>query len=222
MQAIERMTYSNDWLTIVIVSCFILLAVAKSLNEAKFREFLVLAFNDSQILKPKKDKRNNQSMSMVLFAIQLLSVSVFLFMACQTWGVYDTLEPFILFVRIFIFLGLFVGVKYFVEKVVGVLFVIEESIEQYHQKKLAYRNYFGFLLLPINCLFIYTFEPTKWVFWITGGVILILNVVSLIIIFRRNENIIYNNPFYFILYLCALEIAPYLILFKIIGLNTGT
>ena len=196
--------------------------VAKSLNEVRFRDFLVLAFNDRQVLKSRKDKKHGRSINLLLFAVQLLMVALFVYLGLARWGVYEGLSPIILYVRVLLFFGLFVGVKYFIEKMMGVLFEIEEPMERYHDKKLAYRNYIGLILLPVNALLIYAFEPAKIVFWIMGCIILILNLGSLFNIFKRNENIIYDNPFYFILYLCALEIAPYLILFKIIVPQTGT
>jgi len=73
--------------------------------------------------------------------------------------------------------------------------------------------------LPINVLLLYAITPTKWLLIISIGLIILINSVGLVTTFKNHQKLILNNLFYFILYLCALEIGPYLILYKIIAKN---
>ncbi|WP_304138277.1 DUF4271 domain-containing protein [Mesonia mobilis] len=45
--------------------------------------------------------------------------------------------------------------------------------------------------------------------------LVLTNIFSLLLIYRKNQSLITGNWFYFILYLCTLEIAPYFILYKV-------
>lgn len=46
-------------------------------------------------------------------------------------------------------------------------------------------------------------------------VTLVINAIALFYSYKTNRKLIITNFFYFILYLCALEISPYIILYKV-------
>ena len=72
------------------------------------------------------------------------------------------------------------------------------------------------VLLPICMAFIYIWEPSLIALYICIGLVLLMNFISVVSIYRKNQQFILSRWFYFILYLCALEIGPYFILYKLI------
>ena len=44
---------------------------------------------------------------------------------------------------------------------------------------------------------------------------IVINAIALFYSYKTNGKLIITNFFYFILYLCALEISPYIILYKV-------
>ncbi len=215
MQALERSLISNDWITLVLVACLVLLAIARLAYESKFVDFGELPISEKYLLKGSKDIQFEHPFNLLLFTVQFLSVSLFIFLVGQQYGLFSEIGPFVGYVRVTLVYVVFVSIKFFIERSLGVLFKGEDYLNTYQFYKLSYRSYFGLLLIPVNALFVYGFEPSLLVLQIIIGIFLILNLISLFNTFRRYEKLIFNNLFYFILYLCALEIAPYFILFKL-------
>lgn len=199
----------------MLVGCLVLIAVARVAYESKFVDFSELPLNEKYLLKSSKDIQFEHPFNLILFTVQFLSVSLFLFLVAQKYELFTSLTPLVGYIRIALVYVVFVSLKFFTERTLGVLFKGENQFNTYQFYKLSYRSYFAFLLLPVNALFVYAVEPSLLVYKIIIGFIFVFNLVSLFRTFRRYEKLIFNNLFYFILYLCALEIAPYFILYKL-------
>ncbi|MEH6408357.1 MAG: DUF4271 domain-containing protein [Leeuwenhoekiella sp.] len=220
MEAVERIILNNDWTTLILVSCLLLLAVVKLAYESYFIDFIELVVNQKYLIKSSQEIKFENPFNLLLFTVQLLSISLFLFIVAEDFSLLNNTTPSsLLFLRVFLFYSLFIGVKYLTEKMAAVLFNGEKEVEIYHYHKLVYRNYFAILLIPVNALLIYTFEPDPLAIKIIIGVLLLLNGVSLFNTLKKYEKLIYSHLFYFILYLCAFEIAPYFILFKLLSID---
>ncbi|NQV78269.1 MAG: DUF4271 domain-containing protein, partial [Lutibacter sp.] len=64
-------------------------------------------------------------------------------------------------------------------------------------------------------LSVYLSEYKGLLFEITFLVFLLVLILRYVLILLNNKKLIFNNLFYFILYLCALEIAPLIIVLKL-------
>src|SRR5690606_28372471 len=111
--------------------------------------------------------------------------------------------------QIFTFLGFFILSKYLTEKIIATSFNIEEFNEQFNLQKVNYRTYIGMLLLPVNAVLFYNSTPHPIVVYSILGLIISGSVYSYLITLKAYQNLIVGKLFYFILYLCTLEIAPY-------------
>ncbi len=216
MEIITREIISTDWITIVIMGCFMLLATARLMNPAGFSEFVMLFNTNKYIVLKQKGNKLSTLFNGVLILIQVLSVSLFLYLCVdvlqwQLEGIDLMLYLKIASLYLFIIIS-----KILVEKIISTIFSIEVLIEEYLFYKVSYRNFLGVILLPFNLLFVYTTKPSKIVLIVIIISLLILNLIVLFSVYKKNENIILNHMFYFILYLCALEIAPYFLLYKFI------
>ncbi|GAA6766170.1 hypothetical protein AAFH68_21100 [Flavobacterium sp. CGRL1] len=119
----------------------------------------------------------------------------------------------ILFIQIATFLLYFILAKYLIEKIVATSFNIDDFVELFNLQKVTYRTYIGVLILPINAiLFYYDNIPTIVPLAIIG-ISLCISLYSYFISIKTYQNVIIGKLFYFILYLCALEIAPYYFLY---------
>lgn len=217
MEIIAREIVSTDWITIVIMVCFALLATAKLMNSVRFSEFVMLFNTNKYVVLNQKGNKLSTLFNGVLILVQVLSVSLFIYLCVDVlqWQS-DNTTDMMLYLKI-ASLYLFVLIcKILIEKIISTIFSIEVLIEDYLFYKISYRNFLGLILLPLNLLFIYTAKPSKIVLIVLAVSLLILNLIVLFSVYKKNENIILNHMFYFILYLCALEIAPYFMLYKLI------
>ena len=215
MQATERIYEYQDWITILFLACFVLLALAKILFPQRFEEFTSLLNSGKFIAFKGKENKAFHAFNILLLSIQAISVSIFLYIIYRFFWEIET-SPMIVFIRIFTAYFCLILIKAGVEKIIGNIFEIDDKIDYYIFQKFSYRNFLSIFLLFASLFLIYTFHPTALIIGLIGGSAIIANAIGLIVIYRRNQSVLSANWFYFILYLCALEIAPYIILYKLI------
>ncbi len=216
MEFITREIASTNWLTILFLICLGLLVAAKGLNALRFYDFMMLFSNNKYIISYQKNNKLSSAFNAILLVLQIASVSLFLFLCFDIFEIEVAPSEITLFFKITIVYGVIVIFKLLVEKIIAAIFSIDDIIDEYLFHKVSYRNFMGVILLPVNIVFVYAFQPTKIIFIVVFVLLVILNLIVLISFYKKNENIIFNHLFYFILYLCALEIAPYFILYKLI------
>ncbi len=204
----ERITGGKDWATILFLLCFVLIAVNRTVFQARFSEFTRLALTD-KYTKIYKDSGNMFSgFTVSFFIIQVIS---FAFLILYLLGYFKITDgtSWIAYIRIFTVISVFILSKYLIEKIIATSFNIEEFNEQFNLHKVNYRTYIGLLLLPVNLILFYNAEPHPVVIYIIIGLVVITSIISYIVSLKIYQNLIANKLFYFILYLCTLEIAPY-------------
>lgn len=210
---LDREMWSVDWAIALFLLSFALLAINRQVFQAKFDEFIKLPISDKYI-KIYKDPSNLKStFAISMFVIQLVSFS---FLILLFLGVNDYLNPYhwIDFVKVANLLMLFVLVKYLLDKIISECFDIQLFADRYNLMKLNYRTYLGVLLLPLSMLMFFQAQMLQIGFWIALGLTVFIHILLFIKMYKSNRKSILGNLFYFILYLCTLEIAPYLILYK--------
>lgn len=151
--------------------------------------------------------------NMMLFAVQVLAVSLFLYYAVQSGPYAVAASAELLFLKICLGYLVFVIVKFLLETAVGRIFRIEPVIDQYLYRKLSYRNVMSIVLFVLVVLFTYTISPDDTLMKIIIGSLIVLNLIMLVYSYWSISGIILKNFFYFILYLCTLEISPYVIVY---------
>ncbi len=211
----ERIIESNDWTTYLLAFCFLLLAAAKYFYPRRFTDLLTLPFSDKYFTLHAKEGTMNHPFNTMLFVVQAITTSIFIYLLFRAFHPISVQENPWLFVQICTVYGVFVLVKFFVEKIVANIFSIDQLIDQYLFQKLSYRNLFAILLLIGNLLFLYSIPtaPVGLVIFAVG--LLLLNAIALFTRYKKYATLISGNFFHFILYLCALEISPYIILYKL-------
>lgn len=214
-ELIPRIVENKDWVTILFVIAFALLVVTKTAFENRFRDFVNLLVND-KYLKIYKDSSNLMSwFTILLFIVQLISMSFFLQLVLSYYG-YTTKTNWVTFVQIFTFLSFFILSKFLIEKIIATSFNIENFTEQFNLFKVSYRTYIGLLLLPVNIIMYYTNIMNSYAIIGVMIMLLIINTVTYLVSLKNYQKLLLSKLFYFILYICALEIAPYYFMYYII------
>lgn len=210
-----RLVENKDWATIVFVVAIALLVLAKSLFENRFNDFIRLIVSDKYFKIYKESAHLVGGFTILLFLINLISISFFTQLVICNFTHADKTD-WVLFVQIFTGFSVFILSKFLIEKIIANIFNIEELIEQFNLQKVNFRTYLGLLLLPITIILYYGGFASNYVFFGIIGVLLIINVLTYVFSLRIYQNLIFSKMFYFILYLCALEIAPYYFIYYLI------
>ncbi len=216
MQAIElhnRIIENKDWATLLFVLCVGIVVVNKTISSVRFSEFTRLAYSDkyTKIYKDTSNLMNGFTVSM--FVLQLLSFSFFTLLVLNQFNIAKKNDS-IIYIQIFTFLAVFILSKYLIEKIIATAFKIEEFNEQFNLLKVNYRIYFGFVLLPINIILYYNPIHSNILFWTLLYALFAINGLTYLLSLKLYQNLLMRKIFYFILYLCTLEIAPYYFIYN--------
>ena len=213
IQLQDRIIESKDWATILFVICVAIIAINKTMSPIRFNEFFRLAYSD-KYTKIYRDSSNLMSgFTISMFVLQLISFSFFILLVLNQFNRAEKTD-LIVYIQIFTFLSVFILSKFLIEKIIATAFKIEEFNEQFNLLKVNYRAYFGFILLPINIILFYNSLDSDWFFWTLLITLFMINITAYLIALKLYQNLVLRKIFYFILYLCTLEIAPYYFIYN--------
>lgn len=211
MQALERVEFSNNWLTLVFVFGIVLLVVLKMLNHQKFFEYSRAFFLKGFIEKKVEERVSFFSgFNIVLFIFSVLGYALFFSYLAElfipkielSFQLYKKITALVFgYFTMFLVLDLFLCH----------LLEIRSELAHFIAAKLEYSYNIALFIFPLLILVTYSFLNI----YVLLSVFIILFILSFVLTFINNKNLIINKLFYFILYICALEIAPLLIIYKI-------
>ncbi|MFM2213862.1 MAG: hypothetical protein RL427_1125 [Bacteroidota bacterium] len=213
-----RVLESRDWATFLFVLSFVLIAITRTVFETRFTDFLRILVSDKYIKVYKDPSHLMSGFTILLFIVQLISYAFFIQLVLSYFH-YASKTDWVIFIRIFTFLFVFILSKFLVEKIVAATFSIEEFTEQLNLQKVSYRTFIALMLLPINIYLFYNNSSSNALLFCAIAVILIINLFTYLISLKIYQNLLISKLFYFILYLCALEIAPYYFIYYLITKN---
>ena len=213
-----RVIENKDWATIFFIVSLLLIVLLKSAFENRFNEFLRLVVSDRYLKIYKETSFLITGFNILLFFINLISLSFFIQLILDHYG-YGSKLDWILFIQIFTFLGIFILSKFLLEKIIGVTFDIEGLMDQFNLHKVSFRTLIGLFLLPITIVLYYNNYTTNGVIITIIIILLVINLLTYLFSLKNYQSLILSKLFYFILYLCALEIAPYYFIYYLITKN---
>lgn len=207
-----RIAENKDWATALFVLAFVIIAFTKSVYENRFEDFMNLIFSD-KYSKVYRDSSNiSSSFTVSLFVVQVISFSFFIQIILSLFG-HASKTDWLLYIQIFTFLIFFILAKYLIEKIIATAFNIEEFVEQFNLQKVTYRTYIGLIILPLSVVLFYYDTISRNILLFLIAIVLIFNILAYLISIKNYQNLIFGKLFYFILYLCTLEIAPYFFMY---------
>lgn len=215
METIVRHTISKDWMTVLLLVVFFLIALTKYLFPERFGHFTKLPFSKNYLKIELKKMTLTTPFQLLLNVIHIISVSLFIFLVLKHLSLLDPETPRINFTQVALGYSIFFTVLYILEKITAEIFKIEPVVYAYVFYKVSFRNYIGLCLFPVNLALIYGLEASLPLLIIVSSAAALFYLSFLFVYYLKHGKFLYTNWFYFILYLCIFEISPYLILFKV-------
>ena len=193
---------SNDSLTTILLVSLLYVIILKRINPTIF---------DQNLSFKKKELKNKISNSLLgIKSIEILYNFLFIsnLSILLTFFKNKNFELFVYY-ELLGFVSIFFVVKIMLDFSIGRLFSISELMKNYIWKKLVYHNSLGILLLLFNFLIAYSIFDGYYMTLISIYISLVFLLFSYCSIYFSMKKVIIKNWFYFILYLCTLEIIPY-------------
>ncbi len=150
-----------------------------------------------------------------LTVFQLINLSLFIYLVTKALlpqGEFTELDQLYFYPLILACLILFAVGKVAIQLTNGFIFNNNKLITEFIYKKLSYLNYSALIMFFANIILTYVTPNSKPVVYLALLLILVVNFIGWILLLRNHQKFLANNIFYFILYLCALEIAPFILI----------
>jgi len=213
MEAINRIAETWDWISVILFASLLVLAGVRQLSRISFTEFLSV-YTSSRFIKITRDDRidNYYLLQQTGIIIYTIGISLMLFKLYLIRV--EAQAGFTDFLLILTIVGAFLLFRHYLSKLIATIGNFDEVVLLIDHQRNLYRAAFSIAFLAVNAFLFYVFpdEPTL-IYGICIVVVVFLFLYHLILIYSHRK-ILGPSLFYFILYLCTLEIAPYLLLYK--------
>jgi len=213
----ERIVFSPDWLTIVFLVILLLIAIIKNNFSEQLSSLFSLLYSDKYYSDFGKVKPLIWNSFNILFFLIFILVSAVMIYYSLNAFVNDSFRfDFSYFLKILAGVLIYLVLRYTFEVILSSLFEIFEEYKFFSFVKLSNLFLISVYLLPV-LLFITYVNSRQYVIFIGAALIFLV----LLILFRyikalQYDRINFSNIFYLFLYLCALEIAPIILIYKLI------
>lgn len=199
------------WIFPVFLLIFTIIALLRVIYPNHFWEYLKLPFNNKYIIIYEKKERKVQLFTVISFFLQWLSLSLFLYVYAQIHSVSSKVTGFLI-LDIALILFALLTLKLLIQKWISFLFDLKGFSKFYVFTRIAYSSYAAIFIVISLFFMIYSTSLKENNLYVLLVIFFIINILSWITIIKMNQKSIKPYIIYFILYLCTLEIAPYIFL----------
>ena len=216
IEATERFVFTKDWITLIFVLLFGLFALSKYVNNERFVRLFSLVYSRNYLVLYQKQTPVLVNSFHIIFAvIQVLTFALTIFIAIKAYNSVARELELTFFLTILAGVFTFFVLRFFLGKFLAVIFEREKDFEYVTYLKMSYLSNFCLLIFPVLLIAYYAqYNSVKFSFFVFILAVILL-LLYYVLIIRNNQKMILKRLFYFILYLCALEIAPIILLYKL-------
>ena len=193
---------SNDSLTILLFGSIFFMIILKKIDPITFSQNL--SFRKKELVNKISTKLWGIKFLEILYNLLFISnISILLaFFKDQNFNL-------IIYYELFKYVFIFFTSKVLFDVIIGKVFSINRIMKIYVWQKLVYCNSLGIVLLLFNFLIAYTIFDKQYMVSFFIALSILYLIFAYYSIFFSMKKVIFKNWFYFILYLCTLEIIPY-------------
>ncbi|MBC7382909.1 MAG: DUF4271 domain-containing protein [Bacteroidia bacterium] len=214
----DRPVKTQSWKFWVMMLVIFYIGIVRLVNVKRFDEVLLAAFDQHTILRNFTEKGSNYLLTAVaLFVAFIVSFALFTVSYLEKTKRFETDNFFMLFVYFLLALIAIYFIKVLLNLVISAIFKMKGMAILVLLNTVFINNFLGILLIFLTLIYIYV-PGSKALATITG-----ISFVTIIVavIYRIIKNLsmfprVTQYPIiYIFLYLCAFEIFPWLVVFKL-------
>lgn len=213
---------SKDALFYALLFLVFLLGFIKTAFPKYFQNLFKLFFQTSLRQKQTKEQLAQDSFaSLLINLLFLLSTGMFIALVIQ-YNQWAIMSFWLLYAYVTAVLGIIYTGKYLFISFAGWVFNNSTSASSYLFLVAVVNRIMGVVLLPLTILLAFA-DPTigSIVATISFGVVTLLFIYRYLVSFGLLRTDLQLNPFHFFLYLCAVEILPMALIYKLLVENLG-
>lgn len=208
-----REVLTNDFFTLGILVCLIIISSSKLF----FNNSFFLFFN--HCISLKIFRFNSQTPQLKTGFKILLDFNFVLTMVICCAALNNNTNnilnlDFIVWLKPLLILCFFLITKYLIEKLTAIIFKIEKISLLYQSRRNEFIRLIGILNIPLIILISYYHNYNSNLIFLAFVLLLIIYGYGIYVSLNSSKKGIMKYFFYFILYLCALEISPCIIVYE--------
>ncbi|HVS95193.1 MAG TPA: DUF4271 domain-containing protein [Puia sp.] len=209
---------SKDGFFYLLVGILFYFALIRIFFEKYFNNLLTLFFRVSLRQQQIREQVLQTPLpSLLLNILFIISGGLYACFLLHYYHIGEGTRFWVLYVYCMVVLGGVYLVKFVVLKFLGWVFSISRATDIYIFVVFLVNKMMGIFLLPFLIVITFSDQPTREVFiTISLVMIFIMWIYRALASYRPVRNEIKLTPFYFFLYLCAFEIAPVLLIYKVL------
>lgn len=213
--ALRESTHQN-WITFLLIGCILLLAMGKFFYNQSFFDTTHLLGADRFIATRTRGIFILQPLQLILVIMQCIGIPLLLYIVyCRQ----QQLKPREEMITYFFFVAgyaFFELSKFLLQLLASYALDIKKELLPLIHKRLNIKNLLALLSLMYSAICLYNTSIPLYILQLTVTSVAFLYVVAQLWLYFKYQNEIIRFPFYFILYFCTLEFAPFFILHKFI------
>jgi hypothetical protein len=207
-----RDVISNDGYVISSLLSLLIILIVKSINRRRFSDLTRLFTNSNYLRIYLKEHRFLDVFDFILFLNFIINCTTY------TYILYGSFINLIeintnKFAAISIAFIIFLALKLILKLLTGYLFDLHKTISILIFQQVSTINFIGIMLLPINLLLVFGLNFDIRCIIISIVLIATTILIGMLKTIQTNLNFVLSNFLYFILYICTLEIGPYVIIY---------
>lgn len=214
-EGIERIVFSKDWITMVILVVLILITLVKFHYNERFTKLFSLMYSEkyyTDYLKTKPFLFN--PFHLFLFLILVLNISLLVYFSFEIFKPDKFLNSLSFFSQIVLIVFLYIIIRFYIGSILGIIFNVSEYQKHFTFLKISNLSMASILFFPLLIIINYSsIAHHKFLISLTLVIVMVLLFLRYFAMLK-NERLNFNKLFYLFLYLCALEIAPFIVIYK--------
>jgi len=214
---------NQNFLFVAFIILLLFLTVLITFNRGLLVNIYRAIISDTYLKLVYRVQHSSQGLSyFLLYLFYFFNAGLFLFLILKFYKVHIVESDLLLYggcVGIFAIMYL---TKHLILRLIGLIFPVEKETSYYNFMIVAFNILLGIAFLPINGLISFSSSQVAMVCIYSGlGFFIIMYAIRQLRGMLMAGNYITFQKFHFIIYLCTIEIAPVLIIAKIILLFLG-
>ena len=215
-EGIEKVSATSDWVTLFFLVVLILIAVLQFNFSERFSKLFSLVYSEKYYTDYFKTRPLIfNRFHIIFFFIIIFNISLCIYFALNAFTSSESTDTFYFYFQILIMTLAYFVLRYIVGFLLGNIFELEEGQTYFTFLKISNLALISVLIFPLLVLANYSvggFHKFLITFSIAASIVIALFRYFVLI---KNEKLSFNNLFYLFLYLCALELAPFIVIYKL-------
>lgn len=210
LELTERIAPNTDWASFAFLLLVIMITLSKVLFRSKFNTFSKLLISNKYFNKYAENPKINIWFDSFLMVNQMVSYSFFILLILDYIGLSHKHNYHQFFIVLMCLIGLKIGL-YLIGHFIAFIFELTQKFAFFHFQKNSYKNLISIYFIPINLILFYNDLASPIVLYLLLALFVLLNISGFLNSIKSQLQAGLSSIFYFFLYLCTLEIAPYII-----------